>query len=112
MKIGDPMDRSTDHGPQNHKFVSFAVVLVQFSNCLVYFYYFLNLNIWPKCMYLVDRNFKLNAFWPMLFSTFVLFSSFPFGTMTFSAVKLRQFWPLSILASAFVYVDKTVSFLV
>ena len=26
MKIGDPLDRSTDHGPQNHKYVTLFIV--------------------------------------------------------------------------------------
>ena len=27
MKIGDPLDRSTDHGPQNHKYVTLFIVV-------------------------------------------------------------------------------------
>ena len=30
MKIGDPLDRSTDHGPQNHRFE-----VVDPSQCIV-----------------------------------------------------------------------------
>ena len=45
MKIGDPLDRSTDHGPQNHKYVHSTFWSFVFNNERPYFMISLNLIV-------------------------------------------------------------------
>ena len=34
MVIGDPLDRSTSHGPQNHKYFDFDALWFEYCNCM------------------------------------------------------------------------------